>query len=161
LESSPVALFLFLLLLLLLLLLLNNTLKSTQESTLSRKHPEKHSEKHPDEHSGKHPGKRPEKMPPATPTPDPTPFVGLIQHHPDHRLLYCGPCWAVVFIVGLLRHLQTYHLQLPLNWRKRIHIHYQFLDLITQKMDLKLLPNHSPALPFLPITGGYSCMQDD
>jgi hypothetical protein len=87
--------------------------------------------------------------------------MGPIKHYPDHSSLYCRPCRAVVFKEGLQRHLQAYHRQLPLPWRKQLVEHCQSLNLITRKEDLKLQPNHSPALHFLPTTEGYSCMQDN
>jgi Orsellinic acid/F9775 biosynthesis cluster protein D len=141
----------------------------------SEKHPQKHFEKHPEKHLEKHPEKHPKSPPQSTPksplkstrkmpTPAPTTildlalFLGLIQHHPDYRLLYCQPCTAVVFIGALWRHLRDHH-QVPLVQRKLLLQHCQSLDLIPTPEDLQLPIDHSPALQFLPVHQGYSCRQ--
>jgi len=90
---------------------------------------------------------------PPPPTLDPALFPGLIQHHPEHCLLYCRPCTAVVFRGALWRHLQTSH-RLPVAQRKLLVRHCQALDLITQPEDLRLPPDESPPLPFLPVRRG-------
>ena len=92
----------------------------------------------------------------TTPTLDLALFPGLIQHHPAHRLLYCQSCTAVVFPKGLCRHLYSCH-RLPQAQRRLLVKHCQSLDLITQPEDLQLPPDHSPALPFLPVHKGHSC----
>jgi hypothetical protein len=97
-------------------------------------------------------------MPTAAPPPDPAPFPSFIQHRPEHRLLYCQPCSAVVFPKGLCRHLQRCH-RLPAAQRRRLVQHCQSLDLITQPEDLQPPLDDSPALPFLPVRTGYSCSQ--
>jgi hypothetical protein len=94
----------------------------------------------------------------TAPTLDSALFPGLIQHHPAHRLLYCRPCTAVVFPKALQRHLQSQH-RLPLAQRQLLVEHCQSLDLIAQQKDLQLPPDHSPALPFVPVHTGYSCRQ--
>ena len=96
-------------------------------------------------------------MPATAPTTlDPALFPGLIQHHPEHRLLYCKPCTAVVFPQSLRRHLQGCHRLLRAQ-RQLLLQHCQSLDLITHPEDLQLLPDHSLALQFLPVQRGYSC----
>ena len=85
-------------------------------------------------------------------------FPGLIQHHPEHRLLYCKPCTAVVFPQSLRRHLQGCHRLLRAS-RQLLLQHCQSLDLITHPKDLQLPPDHSLALQFLPVQKGYSCRQ--
>ena len=87
---------------------------------------------------------------------DPALFPGPIQHQPEHRLLYCRSCTAVVFLKGLPRHLQHFH-RVFAAARQPLLKHCQSLDLITQPKDLQLLPDHSPALQFLPVHTGYSC----
>jgi hypothetical protein len=64
----------------------------------------------------------------------------------------------VVFLKALRQHLYSCH-QLPLDQRQLLVQHCQSLDLITQPKDLQLPPDHSPALPFLPVRKGYSCRQ--
>jgi hypothetical protein len=89
---------------------------------------------------------------------DPAIFPGLIQHHPNHRLLYCQYCTTVVFLKGLSRHLRGVH-SVPTAMRQPLLDHCQSLDLITQRKDLQLPPDHSLALQFLPMQEGYSCCQ--
>jgi hypothetical protein len=97
-------------------------------------------------------------MPTIAPTLDPALFPGIIQHYPEHSLLYCQPCSAVVLLPALQLHLRRYH-RLPLAQRKLLLKHCQSLDLIAKREDLQLPPNGSPALLFLPIKKGYSCCQ--
>jgi hypothetical protein len=99
-------------------------------------------------------------MPTAAPTTvlDLALFPGLIQHHPDYRLLYCRPCTAVISIGALWRHLQDHH-RVPLVQRKLLLKHCQSLDLIPKLKDLRLPIDHSLALQFLPVRQGYSCRQ--
>jgi Orsellinic acid/F9775 biosynthesis cluster protein D len=94
----------------------------------------------------------------AAPTPDPAPFPGFIRHYPEHRLLFCQPCSAVVFPKGLCQHLRRSH-QLPTAQRKLLVERCWSLDLITQSKDLQLQPDYSPALSFLSVHNGYSCSQ--
>jgi hypothetical protein len=89
---------------------------------------------------------------------DPALFPGLIQHYPEHRLLYCWSCTTVVFLKGLSRHLQDVH-KVSVATRQPFLDHCQSLDLITQPKDLQLPPDHSLALEFLPVQEGYSCRQ--
>jgi Orsellinic acid/F9775 biosynthesis cluster protein D len=98
------------------------------------------------------------KMATVAPTLGPALFPGIIQHHPEHRLLYCRPCSTVVLARALKQHLCSCH-RLPLSQRQLLLKHCQSLDLITQRKDLQLLPDQSPALPFLPVQKGYSCCQ--
>jgi hypothetical protein len=131
--------------------------------------------KTPEKHVGKHPRKHPESSPESTlkstpkatlrmataaPTQelDPALFPGIIQHRPEHRLLYCRPCSAAMFPKGLHRHLQAYH-RVPIEQRRLLLQHCGSLDLITQAKDIQLPLNHSPALQFLPVQKGYSCRQ--
>jgi Orsellinic acid/F9775 biosynthesis cluster protein D len=95
-------------------------------------------------------------MPTAAPTLDPVLFPGIIQHCPEHSLLYCKPCSAVVLLPALQLHLRRCH-RLPLAQLKLLLKHCQSLDLIAKRRDLQLPPNGSPALLFPPIKKGYSC----
>jgi hypothetical protein len=94
-----------------------------------------------------------------TPTLDPALLYNLIQHHPEHCLLYCQPCAAVLFPKGLHRHLQKLHKQVPAAQRQLLTQHCQSLELITQPKDLQLPLDNSLPLSFMPIQQGYSCCQ--
>jgi len=48
-------------------------------------------------------------MPAAAPTLDPALFSGVIQHYPEHRLLYCRTCSSVVLRQSLQQHLYCCH----------------------------------------------------
>jgi Orsellinic acid/F9775 biosynthesis cluster protein D len=100
------------------------------------------------------------KMPTTASTPvlDPALFPGLIQYHPEYRLLYCRSYTTVVFLKGLFRHLQDVH-KVSAATRQPLLDHCQSLDLITQPKDLQLPPDYSLALQFLPVQEGYSCRQ--
>jgi hypothetical protein len=100
-------------------------------------------------------------MSPTTPLPtlDPTLFPGLIQHYPEHRLLYCQPCTAVVFPTALFRHLQRLHQPVPVAQRKLLVQYCHSLDLAAGPKDLQLPPENSPPLLFVPVQKGYSCGQ--
>ena len=98
----------------------------------------------------------PKIMATAAPKLDPALFPGIIQHYPEHRLLYCQPCSTVVLLRSLPQHLHSCHYLLKAQ-RRLLLQHCRSLDLITQRKDLQLLPNGSPALQFLPINKGYSC----
>ena len=76
----------------------------------SANYSERHSEKHCEKHFKTDLESQP-KMPTAAPTPvlDLALLPILIQHYPEHRLLYCRLCTTVVFLKGLSRQLRDIH----------------------------------------------------
>ena len=89
---------------------------------------------------------------------DPALFPGLICYYPAYRLLYCCSCRAVILIGTLSHHLyDCHHVRGPQH--RLLVEHCRSLDLVTQRADLQLPPNGSPALAFVPTRAGYSCCQ--
>jgi hypothetical protein len=86
-------------------------------------------------------------------------FPGVIQSHPQHRLLYCRPCATVVLPRTLPEHLRRFHRGFAASQRRLLVQHCETLDLITAVEDLQLQLDKSPPLPFLPVHKGYSCSQ--
>ena len=94
-------------------------------------------------------------MPAPLPALDLAIFPGLIQHLPDHRVLYCKPCTTIVLPKSLDCHLRRYH-RCPIAQRRAL------LEYCSSSFDLlpglpAELPDGQLQLPQLPVLEGFSC----
>ena len=87
---------------------------------------------------------------------DPCVFPGLIEHFPDHQVLYCHSCQSTCFLSQLDRHLAAVH-RIDAKRRRPVVQHCQDLAVAVAVDELPLGRDGSPPVPFLPILDGFAC----